>query len=86
MGKALSIIVPCFNEEETISHLLELVSYYCKDLNYELILIDDGSTDKTVAEIQKFQQINLIKHEYNKGKGSAIQTKGRTLSSVPVRT
>jgi len=45
----LSIVVPCYNEDEVISELYRRVTKVCKDLDikYELILVNDGSTDRT---------------------------------------
>ena len=74
----LSIIIPAFNEEESIKPLVNLIfSNIDKNLkDFEIILIDDGSNDKTWAEIvkvsQKFKNIISIKLLENYGKSDAL--------------
>ena len=73
----IDVIIPCYNEENTIEIIiLESIKHLSsKD---KLIVVDDGSTDKSNIIIRKlenkFSNINLIKHEKNFGKGAAIQT------------
>ena len=74
----LSIIIPAFNEEESIKPLVNLIfSNIDKNLkDFEIILIDDGSNDKTWAEIvkvsQKFKNVISIKLLENYGKSDAL--------------
>ena len=78
----LSIVVPVYNEEKTISSILDLVEDTLKELasitSYELIIIDDHSSDnsKEVLEEKVKQKDNytLLSHEVNSGKGAAIRT------------
>lgn len=69
----LSIIMPIYNEEKRISYALESVLYQNVNFNFEIIVIDDHSTDKTVSIIknyqQKFSNIILLINEVNRGKG-----------------
>ena len=59
-SKKLSIIIPTYNEEECIRKCIEsLLDQSYK--NYEIIVVDDGSTDKTREIIRKFKNIMLIK-------------------------
>ncbi len=80
--KTLSIIIPCYNEKNTIEALLSKVS----DLNIpnwdiEIIIIDDGSKDGTRDILNKYKnKYKVIFHEKNGGKGSAVKT-GITHSS-----
>ena len=73
----VSIIIPAFNEEENIDDVL---SRTCKaaessTLSYEVIFVDDGSTDKSAEQIRAFgNQIIFLQHEKNQGKGAAIRT------------
>lgn len=71
--KILSIIIPVFNEEKTIKHLLEKVTKVRlpDGITKEIIIIDDGSTDKTATILSKFQ---ILKHQKNMGKGAAVRT------------
>lgn len=63
------IILPFFNEEEVIENIiLKLL-----DKNYEIVAIDDGSTDNSFEILKKYP-INIIKHPFNLGQGAAIQT------------
>lgn len=75
----LSIIVPCYNEEETLPHLykaLNQLTSRMEEQNFEFIFIDDGSTDKTLDVMVKLSSIdNRIKYysfSRNFGKESAI--------------
>ena len=73
----IDVIIPCYNEERTIETIIhESVKHLSSNDN--LIIVDDGSTDKSNILIKKlenkFSNINLIKHEKNFGKGAAIQT------------
>ena len=73
--KKLSIIIPCYNEQDTILNILEEVRKF-NDFEKEIIIVDDGSTDKT-KEILKSLNDNSIKtifSEKNYGKGRAIRT------------
>ena len=72
--KKLSIIIPVYNEEETVSELIKRVKKANLDIKKELIVIDDGSKDNTLRILKKIKGIKLIKHEKNKGKGAAIRT------------
>ena len=71
----LSVIIPCFNERETIKDLLDAVKN-CGVSDLEILVIDDFSTDGT-REILKNLGDNSIKvfyHDVNKGKGAALRT------------
>ncbi len=79
--QTLSIIVPCFNEEKLVSEVLKKIisTKLDWDLKKEIIVVDDGSTDRSVAAIEDFIQktkypIKLIKHLENKGKGASIKS------------
>ena len=73
----LSIIIPCFNEEKTIYEVIKKILKQV-EINKEIIIVNDGSTDKTLNKIKKILdegiKINLINHEYNMGKGAALVT------------
>jgi len=70
----VSIIVPAYNEEKTIAKTIKslLTMNYPKD-KFEVIVIDDGSTDKTFEVASKFKSKNLrIYRQENSGKGTAL--------------
>jgi dolichyl-phosphate beta-glucosyltransferase len=72
----LSVIIPVFNEEKRIHKLKDIISYLKKQkYSSEIVVINDGSTDKTGAILKKYKRkINLISYFPNRGKGAAIKT------------
>ncbi len=73
----LSIIIPAYNEERFIREILERVKKVClKPLGLvkEIIVVDDGSRDKTAFIAAKVRGVKLIRHVKNSGKGAAIRT------------
>jgi dolichol-phosphate mannosyltransferase len=77
----LSIIVPCYNEEEGIPNLAFKLNPILKELTnkweLELIFVDDGSSDKTNELLHQFfvrDYVKIIKHEKNKNLGASIRT------------
>lgn len=75
----LSIIIPVFNEEKTIGTVLDNVSKLnLNGLDIEVIIIDDGSKDKSKEIIERKisgkKNYTLISHKKNKGKGAAVNT------------
>ena len=71
----VSIVIPAYNEEKGISGTIDGVVEAIKPLGieYELIVVNDGSTDKT-AKIVENNNIKIINHEENKGYGASIKT------------
>jgi len=74
----LSIIVPLYNEKETVHKLLSCVKSVTlpENVEREIILVDDGSTDGGISESEKerYPEILFFKHKKNRGKGAAIRT------------
>ncbi len=72
----LSIVVPCFNEEESVEIFFKEIQKVLADQNYEIIYINDGSSDNTLKEIKKLanenSNIKYISFSRNFGKESAI--------------
>lgn len=68
----VSIIIPAYNEEKSIGIILSQLKEYINKFNWEVIVIDDGSSDKT-AEIAGSFGVKLLKHPYNKGNGAAVK-------------
>ena len=66
----LSIIIPAYNEEATISEIISKVK--AVELDKEIIVVDDGSTDKTGGILDSINDIKVM-HKSNRGKGSAIR-------------
>ncbi len=79
--KLLSVIVPCYNEEETVedfyNEFIKNQSFFDRnDLDYEVIYIDDGSTDHTVDEIRKLHErdpkVHMVSFSRNFGKEAGM--------------
>lgn len=71
----LSVIIPVFNEKKTISQVLSQVSK--TKLVYEIIVVDDGSTDGTTKILKNYKsskRIKIVFKENNLGKGAAIKS------------
>ena len=70
----LSVIVPAFNEAETIALVLERVA--ALDVETEIIVVDDSSTDRTLDAIAGVDVpgLHVVRHPVNQGKGAAVRT------------
>ncbi|MBR5597810.1 MAG: glycosyltransferase family 2 protein [Lachnospiraceae bacterium] len=77
----LSVIVPCYNEEENVKYFYEELMknqsfFEEKNLDVEIIYVDDGSKDKTVEEVKKLREkadnVHLISFSRNFGKEAGI--------------
>ncbi len=75
----LSIIIPAYNEEKRITDTLVSMSNYLlrKEYHYEILVVDDGSSDKTVRVVQALQltvpSIRILALDRNQGKGAAVR-------------
>jgi len=81
----VSVIIPAYNEEKSIRNVINRIGKAFEKLsvNYEIIVINDGSEDSTSQEARKScYPIRLIEHEQNRGYGSAIKT-GIKVSKYP---
>lgn len=73
--ETVSIIIPVYNEKNTILELLEKVKKAPScHLKKEIIIVDDGSEDGTKELLKKVNHAKVFFHEKNKGKGAAIRT------------
>lgn len=76
----ISIIIPAFNEEKRILPTLKKIYDYLsnQDYNFEIIIVDDGSTDKTVHFVKNFvgnyKPINILINDGNRGKGFTVRS------------
>ncbi len=70
----ISVVVPLMNEEENVKYLITEVDEALKEFDYELILVDDGSTDNTINEIKKHmnEKTKLVILNRNYGQTSAM--------------
>ena len=74
----ISVIVPCYNEEKRIQKNLMRIYNYLKENfeTFELIAVNDGSTDNTLKELKKVQgelHLRIIDNEVNRGKGKVVK-------------
>jgi dolichyl-phosphate beta-glucosyltransferase len=75
---SLSVVIPAFNEEQRLPSTIEQIERYLdsKQLSYELILVDDGSTDGTRqvmdAAAERNQRVRIEALPTNRGKGRAL--------------
>jgi len=80
MSYTLSLIVPCYNEAQTIETCIEKVLdiSHDQDFSLEVVIVDDASTDGSWQILEKIasrrNEIRIIKHEKNRGKGAALRT------------
>lgn len=71
MANTISVIIPVYNEERTISSIVEIVRTWAKA--NEIIVVNDGSTDKTASAVSQFNgSTRLIDRKINKGKGFSL--------------
>lgn len=72
---SISIVIPAYNEAQAISEVVEQISDVCiaNKLEFEIIVVDDGSTDRT-AEALQTKNVLVIRHPENRGYGAAIKT------------
>jgi len=72
----LSVIMPVYNERETISEIIERVKPLAIKNKWEVIIVDDGSTDGTYEFLRDYREkfFKLLRHERNMGKGTSIRT------------
>lgn len=71
-----SVLVPAFNEEDTIEQFLNDLKRALSNVKeeYEIIVIDDGSKDQTFSIASSFPGIRVVRHPYNKGYGASVKT------------
>ncbi|MFA6227934.1 MAG: glycosyltransferase family 2 protein [Patescibacteria group bacterium] len=81
--KSLSIIIPAYNEAETIGKTIEGLKNSINNLslNFEIIVVNDASTDNTSDILKNITDIKIIVQPYNKGYGAALKTGAKTAQS-----
>jgi glycosyltransferase involved in cell wall biosynthesis len=71
----LSVVVPCFNEQDTVAQLVDAV--LTSDVVGELVVVDDGSTDATAKVLAELMdedpRVRVITQDVNQGKGAALR-------------
>ena len=90
----LSLIIPCFNEEKILDISLAEIESVLENsrISYEIILIDDKSTDKTVKSLKKYEKKKnyfVYYHTINKGRGKTVSdgilvSKGKVVGFIDI--
>ncbi len=72
----VSVVIPAFNEVQAIGPTLAGIESVLSEaeLEGEIIVVDDGSTDGTAGEVARHPRVRLIRHGYNRGYGAALKT------------
>jgi glycosyltransferase involved in cell wall biosynthesis len=76
----LSVVIPAYNEEDGIADIIDRVLAVRPALaeagvaDLELIVVDDGSSDRTAAIVRSYPQVRLLQHSPNRGYGAALKT------------
>lgn len=73
----LSILMPVYNERERVTRAVEEVLETVLPTAFELIVVDDGSTDGTreiLRALPADERVRIIEHDHNRGKGAAVRT------------
>ena len=71
----LSVVIPVYNEVDTVGELVRRVQ--AVDLEKQIVLVDDGSSDGTVEKLKELagdEHVHVLFHEKNQGKGAALRT------------
>ena len=72
----ISVVLPCYNEEDSISKsvqaIKEILKKYGKE--HEIIIVNDGSTDKSLKILNKLEDVHVVNHVHNLGYGLALKT------------
>lgn len=79
--KKITVLIPCYNEEEGIRHVIEEFPFdYLKKAGYDasILVVDNNSTDNT-AKVAKSLGVKVL-HEPNKGKGNAVRLGFKNIS------
>lgn len=86
----VSLVIPVHNEEENIEPLLAEIQTALDGINYEVIYVDDGSTDNTLLRLQNaaksMPSLRIVRHERSCGQSTAVLTGVRHASAPWIAT
>jgi len=68
----LSVVIPLFNEEDNIARLQSELATALAGLDHEIVFVDDGSRDQTLARIQRGPGVRVLEFERNTGQSAAM--------------
>ncbi|MGM5488839.1 MAG: dolichyl-phosphate beta-glucosyltransferase [Nanobdellota archaeon] len=69
----LSVVIPVWNEERRIGATLDRIRDYLATVEYEILVVDDGSTDATARIVSEYPGVRLLQYKRNRGKGYAVK-------------
>ncbi len=75
---SMSIVIPCYNEEKRVPPTIDAIRQWMrKRMEYEIIIVDDGSTDRTIMTVKKKawgkKDIRILANNENRGKGYSVR-------------
>jgi glycosyltransferase involved in cell wall biosynthesis len=76
LNKTLTILIPTFNEEETLPSVIPSICRFAQENGFEVIFINDGSKDRSLSILKEYSltyKFNIINNKVNKGYGGAIK-------------
>jgi len=77
---SLSVVVPAYNEEKAVDAIIRRLLAQREPLravgirDYEIVIVDDGSRDRTAERIAAYPDVRLVRHARNQGYGAALKT------------
>jgi len=86
----LSVVIPVFNEAQSISNLIAEIVDALNKIDYEIVVVDDCSTDETVDVLNKMQlnnkRLRIIRHKKNYGQSFAVRSGVKCAKSTWIAT
>lgn len=74
----LSVVIPVYNEEKSVKDTLLEIQKECSNLdsleNFEILVVNDGSTDNSLEKLKEIEHIKIFNHQTNKGYGASLKT------------
>jgi glycosyltransferase involved in cell wall biosynthesis len=70
----ISVVIPVFNERQTIAEIVTRVRRALDGRDAEIVVVDDGSTDDTLEVLRSLDGLRLVEHGRNQGKGAAMRS------------
>lgn len=68
----ISIVVPLYNEQDNVAELQRQIAEAMAGMNFEIVLVDDGSTDETASRARTSDRVRLLRFEENAGQSAAM--------------
>ncbi|WP_207512312.1 glycosyltransferase family 2 protein [Longitalea luteola] len=80
----LTLVIPAYNEEESLPNFIGGLIAYCEEKNWKIIIVNDGSKDNTKNILNKYSENKVLKvvhHKLNRGYGGALKTGIRNVTT-----